>query len=195
MSSSLLAVSPISETLEPNYLAQNKDFGSNLAESVVNLSIPYVDDYYGTTDGIIDPTEYAFNYTDPVTGVTAYLEHNGTVLYVGLEARTSGWIGFAWQNYTDEFTSAGLNNSDVVVGYAPGTPHFDYWRVVPTDAVSVHYILSLRNGTVIQEADYPDITSTQPRRGACTSGVQRQYSGNENRGGPSLYHPCRPSLY
>jgi FKBP-type peptidyl-prolyl cis-trans isomerase 2 len=157
-----MAVSPISEALEPNYLAQNKDFGSTLAESVVNLSIPYVDDYYGTTDGIIDPTEYAFTYTDPVTGITAYLEHNGTVLYVGLEARTSGWIGFAWQNYTDEFTGAGLNNSDVIVGYAPGTPHYDYWRVVPTDAVTVHYILSLRNGTVIQEADYPDITSVEP---------------------------------
>jgi hypothetical protein len=157
-----MAVSPISEALEPNYLAQNKDFGSTLAESVVNLSIPYVDDYYGTTDGIIDPTEYAFTYTDPVTGITAYLEHNGTVLYVGLEARTSGWIGFAWQNYTDEFTSAGLNNSDVIVGYAPGTPHYDYWRVVSTDAVTVHYVLSLRNGTVIQEADYPDITSEEP---------------------------------
>jgi FKBP-type peptidyl-prolyl cis-trans isomerase 2 len=162
MSSSLLVVSPISETLEPNYLAQNKDFGINLAESTANLSIPYVDDYYGSTDGIIDPIEYAFTYTDPLTGVTAYLEHNGTVLYVGLEARTSGWIGFAWQNYTDEFTSAGLNNSDVIVGYAPGTPHADYWRVEPTDAVSVHYVLSLRNGTVIQESDYPDISSIEP---------------------------------
>ena len=157
-----MAVSPISETIESEYLAQNKDFGSNLAESVVNLSIPYVDDYYGITDGIIDPTEYAYTYTDPVTGVNFYAEHNGTVMYVGLEARTSGWIGFAWQNYTDSFTSSGLNNSDVTVGYSPGALLGEYWRVLPTDAVTVHYILSLRNGTEIQEADYPDDASVEP---------------------------------
>jgi len=158
-----MAVSPISETLESGYLAQNKDFGSILAESVVNLSIPYVDDYYGITDGIIDPTEYEFTYTDPATGINFYAEHNGTVLYIGLEARTSGWIGVAWQNYTDSFTSAGLNNSDIIVGYSPGADLDNYWRVnKTTDAVTVHYILTLRNGTVIQEADYPDSTSVQP---------------------------------
>lgn len=163
MTSSFMAVSPISENLGSEYLAQNKDFGSTLAESVVNLSIPYVDDYYGIIDGIIDPTEYAYTYTDPVTGVTAYAEHNGTVLYIGLEARTSGWIGFAWQNYTDTFTSAGLNNSDIIVGFTPGSPLDEYLRVnKTTDAVTVHYILSLRNGTVIQESDYPDITSVEP---------------------------------
>jgi hypothetical protein len=157
-----MTVSPISETLESEYLAQNKDFGSTLAESAVNLSIPYVDDNYGIIDGIIDPTEYSFTYTDPVTGVNAYFEHNSTVLYLGLEARTSGWIGLAWQNYTDTFTSTGLNNSDVIVGYSPGSSLDEYWRVRSTDAVTVHYLLSLRNGTVIQEADYPDITSEQP---------------------------------
>ncbi len=157
-----MAITPISETLESNYLAQNKDLGSTLAESAVNLSIPYVDDYYGITDGIIDPTEYTRTYIDPVTGVKVYAEHNGTVLYIGLEARTSGWIGFAWQNYTDGFTVAGLNNSDIIVGYSPGSSLEAYWRVVPTDAVTVHYILSLRNSTVIQESDYPDIESTQP---------------------------------
>jgi hypothetical protein len=158
-----MAVSPISETLGSGQLAQNMDFGSILAESVVNLSIPYVDDYYGITDGIIDPTEYAYSYTDPVTGVNVYAEHNGTVLYIGLGADTSGWIGFAWQNYTHTFTSAGLNNSDVIVGYSPGASLGEYWRVnKTTDAVTVHYILSLRNGTVIQEADYPDIASVEP---------------------------------
>ncbi len=157
-----MAVSPISETLESEYLAQNKEFGSTLAESVVNLSIPYVDDYYGFTDGIIDPTEYSFSYTDPVTGIRVYAEHNGSVLYVGLKAQTSGWIGFAWQNYTDSFTGAGLNNSDIIVGYSPGSELDAYWRVTLTDAVSVNYILSLRNGTVIQEDTYPELTSTEP---------------------------------
>ena len=158
-----MAVSPISETLETEYLAQNKDFGSTLAESVVNLTIPYVDGYYGITDGIIDPTEYTLTYTDPVTGVKFYAEHNGTVLFVGLEARTSGWIGFAWQNYTDNFASAGLNNSDIIVGYSPDSSLDDYWRVnKTTDAVTVHYILTLRNGTVLQEDDYPELTSTVP---------------------------------
>jgi hypothetical protein len=157
-----MAASPISETIKSNHLAQNKDFGSIMAESMTNLSIPYVDDFYGIVDGIIDPTEYAMSYTDPVTGIRAYMEHNGTVLHIGLEARTSGWIGLAWQNYTDGFTTAGLNNSDVIVGYSPGAELGDYWRVKLTDAVTVHYILSLRNGTVIQEADYPDIASVQP---------------------------------
>ncbi|MFW9962343.1 MAG: FKBP-type peptidyl-prolyl cis-trans isomerase [Candidatus Sifarchaeia archaeon] len=162
VTSSLMAVSPISETLESGYLAQDRDFGSTLAESVVNLSIPYVDDYYGTTDGIIDPTEYRLTYMDPATGVRVYAEHNGTVLFVGLEAKTGGWIGFAWQNYTDTFSAAGLNNSDVIVGYSPGSNLDPYWRVLPTDAVTVHYVLTLRNGTVIQEADFPDITSVEP---------------------------------
>jgi hypothetical protein len=157
-----MAVTPISETLESEYLAQNKDFGSTLADSIRNLSIPYVDDYYGITDGIIDPTEYAISYFDPVAGVKAYAEHNGTLLYIGLEAKTSGWIGFAWQNYTDRFTSAGLNNSDIIVGYVPGTTYSDYWRVRSTDAVSVHYILRLRNGTEIQAADYPNMDSEEP---------------------------------
>ncbi|MHA2358711.1 MAG: FKBP-type peptidyl-prolyl cis-trans isomerase [Candidatus Thorarchaeota archaeon] len=163
VTSSYMAVAPISETLETEYLAQSKDFGSSLAESESNLSIPYVDNHYGSADGIIDPWEYAYSYTDPVTGVTAYLEHNSTVMFVGLEAMTPGWIGFAWQNYTDGFTSAGLNNSDVIVGYAPGETHSsDYWRVLPTDAVTVHYILTLRDGSVLQESDFPDIGSTDP---------------------------------
>ena len=158
-----MAVSPISETLEPEYLAQSEDFGSSLAESEANLSIPYVDNHYGSADGIIDPREYAFSYTDPVTKVIAHLEHNGTVMYIGLESLTPGWIGFAWQNYTDGFSSAGLNNSDVIVGYVPGVTHSpDYWRVLPTDAVTVHYILSLRDGSEIQESDFPDIASTEP---------------------------------
>jgi len=163
VTSSFIAFAPISDTLETEYLAQTKDFGSSLAEVEMNLSIPYVDNHYGSADGIIDPWEYAHKYTDPVTGVNAYVEHNGTVLYIGLEAMTSGWIGFAWQNYTDSFSSAGLNNSDVIVGYAPGTTHpSDYLRVLPTDAVTVHYVLTRRDGTFLQEADYPDITSTEP---------------------------------
>ena len=148
--------------MESEYLAQNNDLGSTLAESAVNLSIPYVDDYYGITDGIIDPFEYTFTYMDSVAGVKAYAEHNGTMLFIGLEARTTGWIGLAWQNYTDGFNTAGLNNSDIIIGYSPGSSLDAYWRVLPTDAVSVHYVLSLRNGTVFQESDYPDMTSTEP---------------------------------
>lgn len=162
MTSSFMTVSPISDTLESEYLAHNNDIGSTLAESAVNLSIPYVDDYYGITDGIIDPTEYTLTYTDPVTGIRVYAEHNGTVLFVGLEARTTGWIGIAWQNYTSSFATAGLNNSDIILGYSPGSQLSNYWRVRLTDAVTVHYVLTLRNGTVIQEADYPDLTSTTP---------------------------------
>lgn len=162
LSSSLVALSPISDTMESEYLAHNIEDRSFLAETMTNVSIPYVDNHYGSSDGIIDPTEYAFNYTDPVTGVNAYFEHNGTLLYVGLEARTSGWIGFAWQNYSSGFSTAGLNNSDVIVGYVPGETLTNIWRVIGTDGVTVHYKLFLRNGTMIQESDYPDIGSTSP---------------------------------
>ncbi len=162
LSSSLMALSPLSNTMESEYLAHSIEDRSFLSETMTNVSIPYVDNHYGSSDGIIDPTEYAFNYTDPVTGVNAYFEHNGTLLYVGLEARTSGWIGFAWQNYSSGFSTAGLNNSDVIVGYVPGETLTNMWRVIGTDGVTVHYKLFLRNGTMIQENDFPDIESTSP---------------------------------
>ncbi|TFG32531.1 hypothetical protein EU528_03355, partial [Candidatus Thorarchaeota archaeon] len=74
------------------------------------------------------------------------------------EKATSGWIGFAWQNTSSDFTSAGLNNSDVIVGYVPGESSSDLWRVIGSDGAIVHYKLYLRNGTMIQEDDYPDET-------------------------------------
>jgi hypothetical protein len=158
----ILSMSPISNTTENQQNVQRIDNGSTLAASSTNVSIPYVDNHYGSADGIIDPTEYASSYTDPVTGVTSYFEHNGTLLYVGLEARTPGWIGLAWQNYSSTFEQAGLNNSDVIVGYTPGTTLTDMWRVIDTDAVTVHYVLSLRNGSIFQESDYPGISDTTP---------------------------------
>lgn len=157
-----MAMSPITNTTEPDDLARSIDNSVTSTESMMNISIPYVDKHYGSSDGIIDPMEYENSYTDPVTGVTSYFEQNGTMLFLGLEAMTNGWIGVAWQNYTSSFRIAGLNNSDVLVGYVPGTTHTDMWRVVSTDAVTVHYILSLRNGTVIQENDYPDLSSEDP---------------------------------
>ncbi len=133
-----------------------------LAESSVNLSIPYVDEHFGRADGIIDPTEYSSSYTDPVTGITVYMEHNSSVLFVGLEAATSGWIALGWKNYTDDFRSDGLNNSDLIFGYAPGTPHQTYTRVKASDVVTVHYILKLRNGTLVEEGNVPNDDSTTP---------------------------------
>ena len=158
LSSSLVAFSPISDTIDTEHLAHSIDDSSLLAETTTNVSIPYVDKHYGSADGIIDPTEYAYRYTDPVTGVRAYFEHNGSLLYVGLEAATPGWIGFAWQNTNSTFTSAGLNNSDVIVGYVPGESSSNMWRVTGTDGAIVHYKLFLRNGSMIQENDYPDDT-------------------------------------
>ncbi|NHI83472.1 MAG: hypothetical protein EAX81_04150 [Candidatus Thorarchaeota archaeon] len=154
-----LVSAPDNLTVEDTFVVNSVQ--QSIAESANNLTIPYVDKHYGSADGIIDPYEYASDYTDPSTGITAYIEHNGTTLYIGLLANTSGWIGFGWQNYTDSFSVAGLNNSDLVYGYAPGTPSEDYWRVIGTDIVTVHYVLSLRNGTVYQENDYPSIESTE----------------------------------
>ena len=166
LSSSILAMSPISNTMESEELAQRMGDGSTLATSSMNVSIPYVDNHYGSADGIIDPTEYAHRYTDPDTGVRSYYEHNGTLLYIGLEASTKGWIGLAWQNYTSDFTEAGLNNSDVIVGYVPGKTLTDMWRVRGTDGVTVHYVLSVRNGSIIQQGSAPSESSTEPISGA-----------------------------
>lgn len=132
------------------------------SESLLNLTIPYVDKHYGSPDGIIDPNEYAFSYEDPATGITVYLEQNSTILYVGLEAATSGWIALGWKNYTDDFRSDGLNNSDLIFGYAPGEPHDTVERVSPDDIVSVHYKLYLRNGTFMEQGDVPNDESTTP---------------------------------
>jgi hypothetical protein len=129
---------------------------------MLNASIPYVDVHYGSADGIIDPTEYAYSYTDVATGVTIYLEHNSTLLYVGLSATTSGCIALGWQNYTSDFTSSGLNGSDLIFGCAPDTPHEDYLRVTSNDIVTVHYKLFDRNGTLMQESDIPNDDSTTP---------------------------------
>ncbi|MHA1961983.1 MAG: hypothetical protein ACW99U_17390, partial [Candidatus Thorarchaeota archaeon] len=110
----------------------------------------------------IDPKEYASSYTDPTTGVTVYLEHNSTLVYVGLSSTTRGGIAIGWQNQTNSFTNAGLNGSDIIFGYSPGTPSFSYPRVTGADVVSVNYTLSLRNGTIIEEGTVPDDFSETP---------------------------------
>ena len=143
-------------------LAHNTQQDYSYADSMLNASIPYVDVHYGSADGIIDPREYAYSYTDPATGATLYLEHNSTHLYLGLSATTSGWIAVGWQNYTSDFTSSGLNGSDLIFGCAPDEPHEGYSRVIGDDIVSVHYQLFDRNGTLIQEGDAPDDASTIP---------------------------------
>lgn len=152
---------PSTGTWDSDNLAHDATQLSSAAESSNILSIPFADRHYGAADGIIDPQEYAQSFKDPVTGITAYMEHNGTTLYLGLEAPTSGWIGIGWQNYTDSFTTAGLNNSDLIYGYAPGTPSENFWRAIGTDSVTVHYILTLHNGTVLQEGDFPNDESSE----------------------------------
>ncbi len=132
-----------------------------------SLSVPYVDEHYGYADGIIDPKEYAVNFTDPDTGITAYFEHNSTTLFVGLSGEMTGLIGLGWKNYTDDFVSTGLNGSDLIYGYAPGSPHATYSRVSGTEAVTVHYVLSLRNGTILGEGDVPTDESTTPIAEEC----------------------------
>ncbi len=161
-SSSVFAIAPIDSTWDSSTVAPKLTELAQDSESLLNLTIPYVDDHYGSPDGIIDPYEYALSYKDPVTGITVYLEQNSTILYVGLQAATSGWIAFGWKNYTDDFRSEGLNNSDLIFGYAPGEPHGSVERVAADDVVSVHYQLYLRNGTFIEAGDVPNDESTTP---------------------------------
>ncbi len=157
-----MAIVPIDSTWDSSMAAPELANQNKLSESLLNLTIPYVDRHYGIPDGIIDPKEYASNYTDPISGITVYLEQNSTVLFVGLEAETTGWIGLGWKNYTDNFQSEGLNNSDLIIGYTPGTVYDNIERVSPDDTVTVHYILTLRNGTLIQEGNVPGDDSTTP---------------------------------
>ncbi len=162
VSSGVMAMFPITESWESNTLAQNVQQQSIVSDSMLNVSIPYVDDHYGSADGIIDPKEYAYSSTDPVTGITVYLEHNSSMLYVGLSARTSGWIAIGWNNYTDDFTTLGINGTDMIYGYSPGTSYHAYPRVLGTEAVTVHYVLKTRNGTLIEEGNVPNDESTTP---------------------------------
>ncbi len=131
-----------------------------IAQSLINASIPYVDVHYGSADGIIDPTEYAYSYTDPATGIVVYLEHNSTIMYVGLSASTSGWIAIGWQDVNGTFATAGLNNSDLIFGYAPGNPYQSFSRVTGSESVTVHYKLYLRDGSLLQEGNAPTDSST-----------------------------------
>ncbi|MFW9920221.1 MAG: FKBP-type peptidyl-prolyl cis-trans isomerase [Candidatus Thorarchaeota archaeon] len=162
VTNSAMLLTPVDDTWDQATVVSYLMQPAEVSESLLNLTIPFVDDHYGNADGIIDPTEYAASYTDPNTGITVYLEHNSTVLFVGLEATTSGWIALGWKNSTYDFRTDGLNNSDLIFGYAPGTPHEDYDRVTASDVVTVHYILSLRNGTIIEEGNIPNDESTTP---------------------------------
>ena len=156
------------ETTSSNIVGNAVTNRQDLAASMIfNQSIPYIDQHYGYADGIVDPFEYSNNYTDPVSGVTAYFEHNGSILFVGLTADSSSGIKpetltIAWKNYTDNFALDGLNNSDVITGFAPGEPHGNIWRARGSDIPVIHYVLKLRNGTFLQEGDVPgpDGTST-----------------------------------
>lgn len=136
---------------------------NTIAETPVNVSIPYVDTHYGYADGIIDPTEYAFNFSDPTTGVSLYMEHNETFLYVGLQAQTSGWVALAWKNPGDNYTTAGVDGADMIIGYAPGTPHaLSYPVVENTSVVRAKYTLYARNGTMRETGYAPDGSGDTP---------------------------------
>ncbi len=162
LTSCIMALDSSNMTTEPNTVNNIDQRQPSLAQTFTNVTIPYVDNHYGFADGIIDPTEYAAHYTDSITGVEVYLEHNSSILYMGLSASTNGWIGFGWKNYTDSFGIDGLNRSDLIYGYAPGTPHEDIVRVTGSEAVTVHYVLKLRNGTVLEEGEVPDDSSDTP---------------------------------
>lgn len=153
---------PISGTPHLNPVAHDMGQNEVADTSPLNLSIPYVDEHYGHADGIIDPMEYSSNYTDPVTGITVYLEHNSSILYVGLLAPTSNWVALGWKNNSESFATDGITGADLIYGYAPGTPHETVERVDPTDSVTVHYELRVRNGTFLEEGDVPGADSTDP---------------------------------
>ncbi len=127
-----------------------------------NISVSYVDHHYGDTDGIIDPQEYSLNFSDSDTQVRLCFEHNDSHLFVGLEGPTTGWIGIAWKQHTENFTIDGLNRSDIIRGYAPGTTHTDIMRTKGSDIIEISYIVRFRNGSEFGAGKFPTIENNEP---------------------------------
>jgi len=76
LSSSVMAIAPDTGTWDSSVAAPELQNQTQVSESLLNLSIPYVDTHYGRADGIIDPKEYALSYNDPISGITVHLEQN-----------------------------------------------------------------------------------------------------------------------
>ncbi len=74
--------------------------------------MPYNEVSNVVIDGTISTNEYAGNYSETTTGMNIYWEHNGTVMYIGLESPGTGWVGIA-------FGPVGtvMEGANIIIGY------------------------------------------------------------------------------
>jgi hypothetical protein len=63
-----------------------------------------------TVDGVINENEYLDNRLELVTGISIYLEHNNTHLFVGLSGPTIGWIAVGFN-----FKGNGMNDANLIM--------------------------------------------------------------------------------
>ncbi|MHA2105307.1 MAG: DOMON domain-containing protein, partial [Candidatus Hodarchaeales archaeon] len=71
-----------------------------------------------TVDGVIDENEYLDDRLESVTGITIYLEHNNTHLFMGLSGPTIGWIAVGFNSQGNGMDNANLIMANVVDGVA-----------------------------------------------------------------------------
>ena len=77
-----------------------------------NISIPKVDDSKVVIDGNITADEYTETFSDPVTQIDVFWEHNGVNLTVGLVSPGTGWVSLG--------IGAQMENSTMIMGGIDG---------------------------------------------------------------------------
>ncbi len=133
---------------KPNNAINNEISIPSDSFNTLNISIPYVYKHYGYADGIIDPNEYKASFTDNVSGIKVWAEQNGTYLYIGLRAPTSGSITFGWTNTTTSLGNTGFDGLDLITGYSPNGTYTNIIRARPPYEVEVDYVGRFPNGTI-----------------------------------------------
>jgi len=79
-------------------------------------TMPYNEVSNVVIDGTISANEYAGNYSETATGMNIYWEHNGTVMYIGIESPGTGWVGIAFGP-----VDTGMDGANTIIGYVDDT--------------------------------------------------------------------------
>jgi len=75
-------------------------------------TMPYKEVSSVVINGTISDNEYAGSYSETVTGINIYWEHNGTVMYVGLESPGTGWVGIGFGPVGTD-----MDGANIIIGY------------------------------------------------------------------------------
>lgn len=76
-------------------------------------TMPYNEVTNVVIDGTISPNEYAGSYSETEqTGMNIYWEHNGTLMYIGIESPGTGWVGIGFGP-----VGTGMDGANMIIGY------------------------------------------------------------------------------